>query len=124
MARILIVEDEPLISLMLEDWLTEMGHQPVGPADSIEKALKFVESTPFDAAILDVNIRAGRSDPVADVLQGRGIPFAFATGGTAEAVDERFAEAPRVSKPYDFDAIRRVTDLLTSEAQAKASLPD
>jgi DNA-binding response OmpR family regulator len=121
MARILIVEDEPLIAIMLEDWLTELGHQPLGPIDSIEKALEFAGGTPLDAAILDVNIRGRRSDPVAEVLGGRGIPFAFATGDSKDAVAERFAGAPTVSKPYDFDAIKRIVNSLILVARPDAA---
>jgi DNA-binding response OmpR family regulator len=123
MARILIVEDEPLIALMLEDWLTEMGHQPVGPADSIDQALEILDSAQVDAAILDINIRSRRSDSVADVLLARGTPLAFATGGSSEAVGERFAGVPTVRKPYDFDSIRGVVDLLTSDTQINRKLP-
>lgn len=113
MARILIVEDEPLIAMMLEDWLTEMGHQPVGPVDCVSKALQCVEAAAPDAAILDVKLRASRSDPIADILGSRGIPFAFATGDSSDSVDARFVGVPRIGKPYDFETIRLVTERLT-----------
>ena len=119
MARILIVEDEPLIAMLLEDWLAEMGHEPVGPVDCVDAALQVVATAEFDAAILDLTIRARRSDPVADALRKRGIPFAFATGDTASALDGRFAGVPTVAKPYDFAAVQRITDSLTGAAQSR-----
>lgn len=119
MARILIVEDEPLIAMLLEDWLAEMGHQTVGPVDCVDKALHVVATAEIDAAILDLTIRARRSDPVADALQACGIPFAFATGESASALDGRFAGVPAVAKPYDFAAVRRIIESLTAAAQAR-----
>ena len=114
MSRILIVEDEPLISMMLADWLAEMGHQTVGPADSLDAAMKLLDNENFDAALLDVNLRGMRSDAVADALIARGVPFAFATGGSSEIVDPRFKGIAAVAKPYDFDAIRGLAEKLTN----------
>jgi DNA-binding response OmpR family regulator len=107
-ARILIVEDEPLISMMLEDWLVEMGHQALGPAGSVDQALELARNAKFDAAILDVNLQRERCDPVADVLTNRRVPFAFATGEGAASIDKRFAGSPTLSKPYDFIAVQSV----------------
>jgi len=107
-ARILIVEDEPLISLMLEDWLTEMGHEPVGPAVSIDRAIAMSGEGPLDAALLDLNLHGQRCDAVADVLSRNAIPFAFATGSDVGSLPRQFASLPTISKPYDFETVQRV----------------
>ena len=78
--RILVVEDEALIAVMVEDMLTDMGSNVIGPAATIEAALRLARSEELDAAVLDVNVRGERIDPVAEALMARGVPVLFATG--------------------------------------------
>lgn len=78
--RVLVVEDEALIAVMVEDMLLEMGSEVVGPAATIEGALALARSEAIDAAVLDVNVRGERIDPVAEALMARGVPVLFATG--------------------------------------------
>ncbi|MEJ0098106.1 MAG: response regulator [Bauldia sp.] len=80
MPRILLLDDEPLIAMMVADWLAEIGCETVGPADSVASALGFLDGEPLDGAILDVWLGDEDSFPVADTLRRRGVPFAFATG--------------------------------------------
>ena len=78
--RILIVEDEALVAMLLEDMLTELGFDVVGPAHTLPRALELLESEPVDAAILDVNLGNCRSYPIAQKAAAKGIPFIFASG--------------------------------------------
>src|SRR6185503_18551328 len=79
---ILIVEDEPLIAMMLEDFLESLGHKVVACCESLEEALGHVEAGGFEVAILDVTLKDGRQVwPVADRLAAAGTPFVLATGG-------------------------------------------
>jgi DNA-binding response OmpR family regulator len=117
-ARILIVEDEPLIGMMLEEWLLELGHQPVGPATTNEAALAFIGPKLIDAAILDVNLGRQRSDPVADAIVGLGVPFAFATGGASDSLAARFAGSQTVSKPFDFEAVNQLVAALICQTSS------
>lgn len=97
--RILIVEDESLVAAMLEDMLTDLGAIVVGPAGTIKASLALAQSESMDAAVLDVNVRNERIDPVAKVLRDRGVPLVFATGygqGAATTADG----APIIDKPY------------------------
>jgi DNA-binding response OmpR family regulator len=97
--RILLVEDEPIIALMLEDMLGDMGIEVVGPASTLEQALVFADDPALDAAILDVNLNGQQSHPVAERLKARGIPFLFATGYGSVGLDDM--ESSRViHKPY------------------------
>jgi len=111
--RILVVEDEPLISMMLEDFLEVLDRRVVGVADSVDTALAQLDGETIDAAILDVNLRGGeKSTPVAEALAARDIPFVFATGGTEEGVDERFRDRPRLLKPFTMDGVAKALDAL------------
>ena len=106
--RVLVLEDEPLIAVMMRDWLTELGCETVGPAQTVPSALAFIENGPLDGAILDVSIGNQDSSAAADALRSRGIPFAFATGRTGDGLAARYPDAPSLSKPYDFAALRGV----------------
>lgn len=109
--RILIVEDEPLIAMMLEDFLDALGKQVAGTAETVETALDCVSSGGIDAAILDVNLRGGeKSWPVADALAQAGIPFVLATGG--DTLAEAHAERPVLAKPFTMDSVARALETL------------
>ena len=111
--QILIVEDEPLIAMMLEDFLDVLDKRSAGTADSVASALARVEQGGIDAAILDVNLRGGeRSPPIAAALAERGIPFVFATGGSDDSLDARFRDRPHLTKPFTMDGVARVLDAL------------
>ena len=103
---ILIVEDEPLIAMMLEDFLDSLGHKVVASCDSVSDALTHVEQGDFDVAIIDVQLRDGESvRPVADKLAEAGKPFVVATGGHVEPPPAAHADVPTLTKPYTIDSI-------------------
>ena len=114
MARILIVDDEPLISAMTEDWLSELGHIVVGPAHDLAAALKLAE-TDVDAAIVDVSLGKDLSYPLADALSARGVPFALASGYGPEGIEPRYRARSTLGKPFQFATFRRVVDELLAE---------
>ncbi|SMF78822.1 response regulator [Allosphingosinicella indica] len=104
---ILIVEDEPLIAMMLEDFLDSLGHRIVGTVDSVEEALDRVAQGGFDVAIVDVQLRGGEKVwPVADKLAETGVPFVLATGGHVDPPPAEHAAVPVLAKPYTIDAIQ------------------
>ena len=110
MARILIVEDEILIAMLLEDIVTDLGHHPVGPVMRLQPALAAAERGDFDFAILDINLAGRKSFPVADCLLRRGIPFIFASGYGRAGLTEDYARIPVVQKPYDPGQIARMIE--------------
>lgn len=110
MRRILVLDDEPLIAMLIQEWLAELGCETLGPAGSVAAALDLIEDTALDGAILDVSLGGENCYSVADVLHQRQVPFAFATGRDAGAIDGRFQGALLLPKPFDLDAIRRVVD--------------
>jgi CheY-like chemotaxis protein len=105
--RVLVVEDEPLIAIVLADILEDAGCVVVGPAYDTDQALARISSDAIDAAVLDVNLGSGlTSAPVADVLAARSIPFIFATGYGDNALRAEDRKRFRVDKPYSADKIR------------------
>jgi DNA-binding response OmpR family regulator len=115
--RILVLDDEPLISRLVEGWLTELGCEVVGPARSVEEGLNIAGSAELDAAILDVNLGGANSFLVADALKERGIPFAFATGDSGVDASAGYANPILLPKPFDFESVKTVLDkLLAAEA--------
>jgi len=108
---ILIVEDEPLIAMMLEDFLDALGHRVAASCDNVADALARVAEGGFDVAIIDVRLQNGETSwPVADALADAGLPFVLATGGHVEPPPPRHAAAPVLAKPYTMDAIDPVLD--------------
>lgn len=99
--RALVVEDEPLIAMLIEDMLAELGFLVVGPAARLDSALALAREETFDLAILDINLGNEHSFGVADLLRERGIPFVFATGYGVRGLDARFEQAVTLQKPFE-----------------------
>src|SRR5262245_16301848 len=104
-ARILVVEDEPIVAMCLEDMLDELGHATIGPASRVADGLALAESAAPDAAILDINLSGERSDAIAHALNARGVPLVFATGYGAPP-DGFGPETPLLEKPYRLEQLR------------------
>jgi len=102
--RVLILEDEILVALMLEDMLTHLGFQVCGPAHTLSDARDLLQTNAFDAALLDANLAGESSLPFAGQLADRGIPFAFMTGYSQQAT-RHFPDVPILRKPYTQDQI-------------------
>ena len=107
MPRVLVVDDEPLIAMMVEDWLVELECEPVGPVGSAEDALALIAGEALDGAILDVSLRGHDSFAVAAALRERSVPFVFATGYGRDRIAEPFRDTPTVLKPYNFESVRK-----------------
>jgi DNA-binding NtrC family response regulator len=113
-ARILVVEDEMLVSMLIEEMLAELGYDVIGPAMSVADALKAIEkATELDAGLLDLELKGERSLAVADALMEKQVPFAFMSGHGAQAVAEtRHAGAPVLSKPFSMTAFANLLNRL------------
>jgi DNA-binding response OmpR family regulator len=99
-ARILIVEDEPLIAENLRADLGDAGFEIVGIAARVEKALTFIDNIAFDIAIVDANLAGRSAAPVAAALSKRSLPFVVLSGYAAEQLQKEFAGAVFVQKKY------------------------
>jgi DNA-binding response OmpR family regulator len=109
--RILVVEDEMLIALHIEDMITQMGFEVVGPAMRLGPALEMARSESLDGAVLDVNLANEKSFPVADALRERGIPFLFATGYGSKGLDDAYRDVGTIQKPFQFQDLERAIHL-------------
>jgi DNA-binding response OmpR family regulator len=98
--RILVLEDEPLVAMLLEEMLLDLGCEVVGPAYSLREGERLAREAPLDAAVLDVNVNGEMSDPVAEVLRSRGVPFVLATGYGLSAPTAAGGDVPVLQKPY------------------------
>lgn len=108
--RILVVEDEVIVAMLLEDILADAGATVVGPAARVARALELLEAEPVDAALLDLNLAGEVTTPVAEELKRRGVPFAFATGYGAAGLPEGFSGQAVLPKPFQEHDIHRVME--------------
>jgi CheY-like chemotaxis protein len=112
---VLIVEDEPLIAMMLEDFLDSLGHKVAGTCESVAEALARVDQGGFDVAIVDIHLKGEQVWPVADRLAARGVPYVLATGGHVDPPPAAHASAPILAKPFTLEAIEPVLDAACGE---------
>ena len=104
--RVLVVEDEYFVAILIEEILESAGCIVTGPIPRLPEALDAVGHDDYDAAVLDVNLAGERINPVADALSERNVPFLFVTGYGANALPSEYAERPHLCKPF------RMGDLL------------
>jgi CheY-like chemotaxis protein len=98
--RVLVVEDEMLVAMLIEVYLNELGCTIAHSASRIAKALESLHATPIDAAVLDINVAGDSVLPLAEALEERGIPFIFASGYGARGIEPRWAGYPVLQKPF------------------------
>ena len=106
--RVLLVEDEALVAMMIQETLAEFGFQVIGPVSTASEALASARDSRFDAAVLDINLGDGMVYSVAELLSKRGVPFVFVTGYDADSVDARFAGVPILQKPIERNMLQKV----------------
>lgn len=103
--RVLVVEDEPLVGMEIEDAVEELGHEIVGPIAELQEALDLAVDEAIGCAILDINIRGGRSYPVAEILMERGVPVLLLSGYREQALPERLQGEVLLSKPFTIEQL-------------------
>ena len=109
--RILVVEDELMIRMLLEEMLGELGYTVAAEAARIEEALDAAKNADFDIAILDVNLNGQPISPVADALVARGMPFVFATGYGERGLPEPYRDRPTLKKPFQMDGLKQMLQI-------------
>ncbi|HYD72149.1 MAG TPA: response regulator [Candidatus Binatia bacterium] len=108
--KVLIIEDESIVAMMIEDLIVDMGHEVVGTAGRLEQAQKMAEELTLDFAIVDVNLNGQLTYPVAEVLKTRGVPFVFATGYGAQGLKDEWKQNSVLQKPFQPDELTRAID--------------
>lgn len=115
--RVLVVEDELLIGMLLEDMLNDLGYEVVATVGRLEEALQMAREAAVDVAILDVNLNGQEVYPVADVLAGRNIPFVFASGYGDNGLPAPHQNRPTLPKPFQQELLQsRLAALLAASA--------
>ena len=106
--RVLVVEDEVMISTLVEDMVTELGHSVAAHAASVEEAAGLAEGGDFDVALLDVNLQGQTVESVAATLARRGKPFVFTTGYGERVIPPEFKDRPLLPKPYQIEQLGEI----------------
>jgi DNA-binding response OmpR family regulator len=122
--RVLFVEDECAVSMLLEDMLLDMGVEVVGPVATVEGALKLARTAEVDAAVLDINVGGLAVYPVAEVLTDRSIPILFVTGYDQAALPERFRSIPLLGKPFSTSAFETALRAVLRDSPCEPSAPE
>jgi CheY-like chemotaxis protein len=104
--RVLVVEDEVLIRMLLEDMLADLGYEVAAAVGTLDEASTLAAGDGFSAAILDVNLDGKEIYPVADILSARGLPFIFVTGYGERALPEPYRDRPTLPKPFQAEQLQ------------------
>ena len=105
--RILVVEDEAIVAMLIEDTLEELGYAVVGPVGRAGAALSLIDVAEIDGAVLDVNLDGESSYRIADALAARALPFVFVTGYGKTGLDPAYRDRPVVQKPFTSHTLAR-----------------
>jgi len=116
--RILIVEDELMIRMLLEDMLSDLGYKVTAEAGRVDEAIPLARDAEVDAAILDLNLNGQSVLPVAELLVDRGVPFIFATGYGERGLPECYRNHPTLQKPFEQGTLERVLARVFESAKA------
>lgn len=113
--KILVVEDEPLLAMLLEENLTDLGHEIVGSAATVAQALSLLDNAPVDAALLDFSLgENSNSAAVAQRLAAAGTPFYYLSGHASLESADRTPDAPLLTKPVSFETLKRALQAMAT----------
>ena len=114
--RVLVVEDELMIRMLLEGMLTDLGHTVAAEAGGVDEAVAIAKKGAFDVAVLDVNLNGQPVTPVVEILLERRVPFIFASGYGQRGVPEAYRAIPTLQKPFQADALAEAIETAMSLA--------
>ena len=112
--KVLVVEDEMMIAMLIEDMLDEFGCKLVGPATNVPRALELIGKEQVEVAVLDLNLDGKDTYAIADALRQKNVPFIFATGYGSTGMRPEYGDRPVLQKPF------QAKDLETALAEALA----
>jgi DNA-binding NtrC family response regulator len=115
--RVLVVEDELMIRMLLEDMLAELGYTVAAAAARLDEAMRVAREADFDVAILDVNLNGEPIAPLADALAARRLPFVFATGYGAAGIPDSHRDRPMLKKPFQLDHLKLILQTALADAR-------
>ena len=106
--KVLVVEDETIVAMLLEQMLEELGCTVAGVAGQVSAATELAQTIDADIAILDMNLGGQRVDPVAEALAARDVPFVFASGYGEDGLAPQFRGRPVLPKPFASAALQQI----------------
>jgi CheY-like chemotaxis protein len=109
-ASILVVEDEVLIRMMVVQMLEDLGHRVVAETGSLTEGLSLAETAEFDLALLDINLSGYTTEPIAQIIERRGLPILFATGYASTGLPPPFSDRPVLQKPFQIEILKKAID--------------
>jgi AmiR/NasT family two-component response regulator len=121
--RVLVVEDEPLISLDIQAVLSDAGFDVVGTAATLIKAMELAHDVEFEGAVVDMNLNGDITAPVVQKLLDQSIPVVLLTGYSSKALVEPFCHCPLINKPYDSSHLVDTLQFAMGRAAARMSQP-
>ncbi len=107
-ARILVVEDDSLLAMLIQDMLSDLGYEIVGVASTLSEGKQMAAGMAFDIAILDVSLHGEKAFPIAQLLEDRQIPFVFSSGYAQEDMEPEYSGRPLLRKPYQLDELEQI----------------
>lgn len=110
--RLLLVEDEALIAMEMEDLISGLGAEVIGPFGSLAEALAALAIEPIHGAVLDIHLDGETSFPLADKLLERSAPIIFVSGDAEDSLPEKYRRLPRLAKPLDTAAFKRLVECI------------
>jgi CheY-like chemotaxis protein len=105
--RVLVVEDEVMIRMLLEDMLGDLGYEVAGAAGGFDEAMALARDRAIDVAILDVNLSGNPVYPVADILTRRGVPLIFSTGYSEQGLPDPYNKCQVLQKPFQLENLQQ-----------------
>ena len=112
--RVFVVEDEPMIRMMVVEMLEELGHSIAAEAGHLDKAMEIARSAEFDLAILDVNVDGELITPVAATIKARGLPIIFATGYGSAGLPDELCGHVTLQKPFELKALAAAIERMSA----------
>lgn len=111
-SRVLVVEDDSAVAMLIEDMLEELGYQIAASAPRLANAFEIIDTLDFDVAILDVNVDGEPVFPLAQRLSEQGKPIVFSTGYGRAGLPAEFAACPVLAKPFSMSDLQRTLQVL------------
>jgi len=121
--RVLVVEDEALVRLMLSEMLNELGHKIVAEASRLDAAVRIASEADYELAVLDLNLGTGITYDVVEIVLGRGKAVVLTTGYGQAGLVAKYSSCVVVQKPFSRDTIGRAIQLSLRHLNLSQSLP-
>ncbi|MGZ3409959.1 MAG: response regulator [Xanthobacteraceae bacterium] len=119
--RVLVVEDEALVSMLLEEMLADIGYDVVGAVGQLDEAMRLAKEIDCDLVVLDVNLDGRQTYGIAETLTARCIPFIFATGYGMQGLKSPWSNVPTLQKPFQIRDLENAIERLRTSSSRQGA---